>query len=91
MNASDLELVNAAYTLATLLDEEKDILKINQALCDNDPFQQEALFPPHQLRAHGVRVDDYSSCHIGADGRPGGRCLVTPSHKLDMHFNGWKC
>jgi hypothetical protein len=44
MKSSDLELVNDAYTLATLPDGEKIVLKINQALCDNDPFQTEALF-----------------------------------------------
>ena len=91
MTSSDLELVNDAYTLATLPDGEKIVLKINQALCDNDPFQTEALFQPHQLRAHGVRVDDCTSRHAGADGQPGGQCLITSSRKLDMHFDFWKC
>jgi len=44
LTASDLELVNDAFTLATLLDGEKVILKFNQALCDNDPYQTE-FFP----------------------------------------------
>ena len=91
MHSSDLELVNDAYTLATLPDGEKIVLKINQALCDNDPFQTEALFQPHQLRAHGVQVDDCASRHAGADGQPGGQCLITPSRKLAMHFDFWKC
>jgi len=44
MLASELELVNAAYTLATLPEGEKIILKLNQHFCDVDPLQQEVLF-----------------------------------------------
>ena len=90
MSSSNLELVNDAYTLATLPDGKKTILKVNQAFCDTDPFQSEALIQPHQLRAHGVIVDDCARRHLRADGKPGGQCLITPEHKLDMHFDGWK-
>ena len=44
-----LELVNDAYTLATLEDKRKLILKINQCLCDADPHATEALLQPHQV------------------------------------------
>jgi len=91
MSASDLELVNDAYTLATLPEGEKIILRFNQVFCDVDPLQQEALFQPHQLRAHGVMVDDCAKRHLRADGQPGGQCLITPERKIDMHFDGWKC
>jgi len=90
MSSSDLELVNDAYTLATLPNGKKTILKVNQAFCDSDPLQSEALFQPHQLRAHGVIVDDCARRHLRADGQPGGQCLITPECKLDMHFDGWK-
>jgi len=54
MRSSSLELVNDAYTLVLLPTGEKVLLKFNQAFCDPDPLQLEALFQPHQLRAHGV-------------------------------------
>lgn len=49
MQSKALELVNDAYTLATLEDECKVILKINQCLCDSDPHAKEALLQPHQV------------------------------------------
>jgi len=90
MKASGLELVNNVYTLATLLDGEKVILKINQALCDNDPLQQEVLFQSHQLRAHGVRVaDDCASRHVGADGQPGGQCILIVGNAISVNAISW--
>ena len=43
MNSTPLELVNNAYTLATLEDGSKCIFKINQCLCDSDPEATESL------------------------------------------------
>jgi len=83
--------VNDAYTLVLLPNGEKVLLKFNQAFCDPDPLQLEALFQPHQLRAHGVIVDDCAKRHKRSDGNPGGQCLTTPDLTLDMHFDGWKC
>ena len=37
MQSEALELLNDAYTLETLEDKHKVILKINQCLCDEDP------------------------------------------------------
>jgi len=76
--------------LALLPDGEKVLLKFNQAFCDPDPLQLEALFQPHQLRAHGVIVDDCAKRHLHADGEQGGQCLITPEQKMEMHFDGWK-
>ena len=81
MRSSNLELVNDAYTLALLPDGEKVLLKFYQAFCDPDPLQLEALFQPHQLRAHGVIVDDCAKRHLPADGEQGGQCLITPERK----------
>jgi hypothetical protein len=44
MRSPNLELVNDAYTLALLPDGEKVLLKFNQAFCDPDPLQLEAMF-----------------------------------------------
>ena len=91
MGSSSLELVNDAYTLALLPTGDKVLLKFNQALCDPDPLQLEALFQPHQLRSHGVLVDDCAKRHRRSDGNPGGQCLTTPESTVDMHFDGFKC
>lgn len=47
MSSELLELVNDAYTLATLEDNSSVIFKVNQALCGKDPHAVEALFQPH--------------------------------------------
>ena len=60
MQSEALELVNDLFTLATLEDEQKVILKVNQCLCDTDPHATEALLQPHQVRHHGVIFDDVS-------------------------------
>jgi len=44
MQSSSLELVNDAHTLALLPNGKKVLLKFNQAFCDPDPLQLEALF-----------------------------------------------
>ena len=91
MHSSKLELVNDAYTLTTLPDNSKCILKINQAFLDTDPSQSEALLQPHQARAFGTIVDDCAHRHRGRDGSSGGQCLIVDDKKLDLSFDGWKC
>ena len=49
MHCEVLELVNDAYTLATLDDGSQCIFKINQCLCDVDPHATESLLQPHQV------------------------------------------
>ena len=61
MSASNLELMNEAFTLCTLCDNSKVIIKLNQCFLDRDPLQTEALLQPHQARAFGVIVDDCAS------------------------------
>ena len=68
MQYEALELVNNAYTLVILEDEQKVILKLNQCLCNSDPHATEALLQPHQVRHHGVIVDDVSRKHISITG-----------------------
>ena len=43
MKSEPLEFVNNAYTLATLNNKEKCILKLNQCLLDKDPHAFESL------------------------------------------------
>ncbi len=65
-----LEVVNSAFTLATMNDGQKYILGINQAFCHLDPYQNEALLAPHQCRDNGVIVDNCAKRHSkeGANG-----------------------
>ena len=90
MSCSNLELVNSAYTLVTL-PTCKVIFRINQALLDTDPHQTEALIQPHQARAFGVMIDDCTRCHVAANGKPGGQCIIIDNDKLPLHFDRWKC
>ena len=47
MTSTNLELVNDAFTLVTLPNNDKIIFHINQAFLDRDPMQTEALLQPH--------------------------------------------
>ena len=91
MGSSTLELVNDAYTLATLPDGRKILFLIHQCLLDRNPQQNEALLQPHQARAFGVKIDDCASCHLRSDGQPGTQCLSVDDIDFPMHFDGWKC
>ena len=90
MQYKALELVDNAYTLATLEDEQKVILKLNQCLCDSDPHATEALLQPHQVRHHGVIVDDVSRKHTSITGERGTQCMKIDDHKLPFMFDGFK-
>ena len=90
MQSEALELVNDAFTLATLEDERKVILKINQCLCDADPHATEALLQPHQVRHHGVIVDDVSRKHPSVTGEKGTQCMKIDDHTLPFMFDGYK-
>ena len=59
-----LEVVNDAYTLAHLSDGGKFNFKINQAFCDLEASQNEALLTPHQARQHGTAVDNFKLCEL---------------------------
>ena len=91
MSSSNLELVNEAYTLATLCDSTKVLFKINQCLLDRDPMQTEALLQPHQMRAYGVVVDDCAKCHISTNGQAGSQQITVGNKCYPMNFDGWKC
>ena len=91
MSASNLELVNEAFTLCTLCDNSKIIIKLNQCFLDRDPLQTEALLQPHQARAFGVIVDDCASCHLAPNNSPGGQCITVGDTSYKMNFDGWKC
>ena len=91
MQPSRLELVNEAYTLATLPDNSKVIFLLNQCFLDRDSSQNEALLQPHQARSFGVRIDDCASCHLRADGEPGTQSIAIGDNTYPMHFDGWKC
>ena len=90
MSSEPLELVNDAYTLATLEDDSRVIFKINQALCDKDPHAVEALFQPHQGRHHGVLIDDVSRRHQSITGDFGTQCIKIDQHTLPLMFDGFK-
>ena len=66
------------------------LLVVNQALLDTDPSQSEALFQPHQLRAHGTIVDETAVRHRGVDGRPGRQLIRVGDVDLPLYFDGWK-
>ena len=70
MSSSNLEIVNDAFTLALLGDGTKILLKINQALLDTNPDQDEALLQPHQVRSFGIIVDDCAHRHMGPNSTP---------------------
>ena len=72
MSSSSLELVNEAYTLTILPNNDKVIFMLNQCFLDRYPLQTEALLQPHQARAHDVIVDNWATCHVGSTGNPGG-------------------
>ena len=85
-----LEVVDAC-TLVTLRDGRKFIAIVNQALLDTDRHQTESLLQPHQCRAHNTIVDECPRRYLSSNGAPGGQCIKTPDHTLDLHFDGWKC
>ena len=79
-----LELVNDAYTLASLSNGEKVIFKINQALAETNPNQKEALLAQHQVRDHGVILDSCAKRHIADQfGNSGGQCITTPEGQFE--------
>ena len=63
--------MNRAYTLANICDGIRVVFKINQAFCDLDPSQTEALSATHQICDFGVSIDNYTKCHHTHDGTPG--------------------
>ena len=87
-----LELVNDAYTLASLSNGEKVIFKINQALAETNPNQKEALLAQHQVRDHGVILDSCAKRHIADQfGNSGGQCITTPEGQFEFNFCGRRC
>ena len=86
-----LELVNDAYTLVHLKDGTKVVFKINQAFCDTDSTQTEALLATHQVRDFGVSIDNCAKCHLRHDGTPGSQSISTPNGNYEFHFDGKKC
>ena len=90
MSSEPLELVNDAYTLATLEDGSCVIFKINQALCDKDPHAVEALFQPHQGRHYDVLIDNFSRSHQSISGDFGTQCIKIDQHTLPLMFDGFK-
>jgi len=91
VTTAPLELVNEAYTLAILSDGSKVVFKINQAFCDTDPTQTEALLATHQVRDYGVSIDNCAKCHHRHDGTPGTQSLSTSEDTFEFYFDGKKC
>ena len=91
MSSSNLEIVNDAFTLALLGDGTKILLKINQALLDTNPDQDEALLQPHQVRSFGIIVDDCAYQCMSPNSIPGGQVITSGGHNIPLYFDGWKC
>ena len=91
MSSSNLEIVNDAFTIANLGDGTKILLKINQALLDQNPGQDEALLQPHQVRSFGIIVDDCAQRHIGPNLAPGGQVITVGDHNIPLYFDGCNC
>ena len=47
------------------------LLTFHGALYNGHPEQVESLLHPHQIRCHGLIVDDVTSCHLHRDGKQG--------------------
>ena len=90
MDINPLELVNDAYTLATLNDNSQCIFKINQCLCDTDINATEALFQPHQGRHHGVIIDDVAHRHQSISGEYGTQSMKIDNFTIPLMFDGFK-
>ena len=92
MEAQWLELVNDAYTLATLPNNDRVIFHLNQAFYNEHDKATEALFTPHQLHEAGLVMDNCAKWYQHADGLPGGQYFSLPdSSTLDMHFSSCNC
>ena len=84
MTPLSLELINEAFTLATLPDKSKVIFQINQAFLDRDPLQTEALLQPHQMRAFDLVVYDCAQRNMGTNRSPGGQYIEVDNTKYPM-------
>ena len=71
MTSTYLELVNEAFTLVTLPNNDKIFFQINQAFLDSDHMQTEVLLQPPQARSFGIIVDDCDKSNISSTGKPG--------------------
>ena len=91
MSSSNLEIVNAAFTIALLSDGTKILLKINQALLDTNSGHNEALLQPHQVRSFGIIVDDCAQRHMGPNSTSGGQVITIGGDNIPLYFDGWKC
>jgi len=88
-SGSPMEVVSGICKVV-LHDKSSYLLVVNQALLDSDPAQSEALFQPHQLRAHGTIVDETAARHRGADGHCGRQMIKVGDVILPLYFDGWK-
>lgn len=88
-NAQVLELANNCLTKIVCKDISF-IGVVNQCLVDTDPNQTETLLQPHQLRAHGVLLDDVPPCHLRIDGTPGTLRLKVGETEVPLYFDGLK-
>lgn len=71
-------------------DDEKVMMRVNQCLLDTDEESDEFLLQPHQLRDHGVVVDDVSTKHLGPNGEYGKQSIVAGNVTYPLKFDGWK-
>jgi hypothetical protein len=88
-SSNPMEVFNGICKVV-LRDNSSFLLVVNQALLDTDPDQSEALFQPHQLRAHGMIVDETATRHRGADGHPGKQMIRVNDITVPLYFDGWK-
>lgn len=90
MSASNLKLVNKAFTLCTFGDKSRIILKLNQYFWGRDPLQTEALLQPHQVRKFGVIIEDCTSFHLDPNDANDGQCITNGTTYYGINFDGWK-
>lgn len=91
---SPLELVNKAYTLCTLPDNKKKVIFcVNQAFCNQDSNQKEALLATHQLHDFSTIVDNCAKRHLtNNDGTKGSQSITSlEGEKCEFHFDRKKC
>ena len=83
-----LELVKQNYALSFLCDRTGVVFEINQAFCDPDLAQTQALFTTYQIRDFEILIDNCTQCHHRHDGTPGTQLMSNPKGDFEFHFDG---
>ena len=88
MSSSSLGFVSNAFTLVTIDEYIKFIIKTNQVFLGRDPTQSESLVQSHQIRAFKVILDDCTKSRLGPTNLPSGQCISVENKRYGMHFDG---